>query len=73
MTALDYGLSPPLIVGAELGKVITGAKFQGSTIEIRKDNRYKDGNIKIVKGVVRGNSKTVKITRATPPPNTENK
>lgn len=39
----------------------------GQVIVIRKDNRYKDGNIKKVNGVLRGNSKTVSMERMSIP------
>lgn len=32
-------------------------------ILVKPDNRYKDGNIKKVKGILRGNSKTVSMER----------
>lgn len=32
-------------------------------IEIKTDNRYKNGNVKLVKGKLRGNSKTMEMTR----------
>ncbi len=56
---IRYGLNPPIVVGRELAKVITGAQIGGKPIEIKADNRYKDGNIRIVDGVVRGNKRTV--------------
>lgn len=64
---LKYELNPPLIVGEAMGKIITGGTAMGKVLEIRPDNRYKDGNIKIVDGKIRGNSRTVKVVRATPP------
>lgn len=56
-------LNPPLVVGEELAKVIKANYGAGSVIKIKPDNRYKDGNIKKVKGTFRGNSKTVAITK----------
>lgn len=62
---LKYQLNPPLVVGEALGQVIaiTGGTYNGSPMKIRPDNRYKDGNIRIVNGVIRGNSKTVRVSR----------
>lgn len=55
-----FDLNPPLVASPELAKVV---KVQlgkpGNLLEIKTDNRYKDGNIRIVDGVVRGNAKTV--------------
>ena len=36
-------------------------------VVFKTDNRYKDGNLKRVKGVWRGNAKTTKVTRLEPP------
>lgn len=60
---MKYKLNPPIIIGEELAKVVTGISFNGTALPIKTDNRYKDGNVRIVKGVVRGNSKTVRISR----------
>lgn len=59
-------LNPPLGVSAELGRVIK-VNVGGAPIQIRKDDRYKDGNLQFVDGVLRGNSKTVETVRITPP------
>ena len=58
-----HDLNPPIIVGEALGRVITGGMFQGNVMEIKPDNRYKDGNIQIVNGKIRGNSRTVRVVR----------
>jgi hypothetical protein len=59
-----YDLNPPFIATPEMAKVI---KVQigkpGAVMEMKKDNRYKDGNIKLVKGVVRGNENTISLKR----------
>ena len=58
----DNPLNPPLLVTPELGKVIKAMRVPGAVIDIKHDNRYKDGNVKPVNGVIRGNSNTVTIT-----------
>lgn len=63
---IKFNLNPPFVVGEALGKVIVEGKVQGNVMEIRPDNRYKDGNIQIVDGKIRGNSRTVKVVRAVP-------
>jgi len=58
----------PLVVGHDLGKMIKARLgTPGSVLVMRVDNRYKDGNIKTVKGVLRGNKDTMSIERITPP------
>ncbi len=67
---LDFTTSfsrPPLICTPEMGKVIKARLGKpGAVMEMKIDNRYKDGNIKIVKGVVRGNKYTIMLTYYTP-------
>lgn len=61
-------LNPPMVVGRSFAKVIQ-AKLTNpeQVLEMKVDNRYKDGNIKIVKSVVRGNKNTISIEYAQPP------
>ncbi len=39
----------------------------GQIIIIKKDNRYKDGNVKLVNGKLRGNKKTMAVERLVVP------
>lgn len=64
---VKFALNPPLAVGDDMAKFVTGIKYKGTPLEIRADNRYKDGNIRIVRGVLRGNKRTVKVERLEPP------
>ncbi len=59
-------LNPPVLVSPEFGKVIKATRVPGSVIEIKPDNRYKDGNLKIVGNTIRGNSRTVAVTPLNP-------
>ena len=54
-------LNPPLLATPAMGKIIQARFNPGSVLEMKVDNRYKDGNIKLVKGVVRGNSNTISL------------
>ena len=62
MDYIKHQLNPPLKISPALSKVIK-VTVVGSPLVMRKDNRYKDGNIRIIKGIVRGNEKTVLPTR----------
>ena len=60
--------NPPLLVGEEFAKVISvRLNKPGQVLEYKIDNRYKKGNIKIVKGVVRGNKETLSLKPLFPP------
>lgn len=62
-----YWLNPPLVATPEMAKVI---KVQlgnpGQILEMKVDNRYKKGNIQIVKGVVRGHKDTISLHHIQP-------
>lgn len=55
-------INPPLVATPEMAKVISVRLGKpGQVLEMKTDNRYKDGNIKIVQGVVRGNKNTISL------------
>jgi hypothetical protein len=65
-------LNPPLVATPEMAKVISvQLNKPGQYLEMKADNRYKDGNIRIVKGVVRGNKNTISLNRLEPSSITE--
>jgi hypothetical protein len=56
----------PFIATPTMAKLIKSRLGKpGSVIEMKYDNRFKDGNFKIVKGVVRGNKNTLELKRFT--------
>ena len=59
---LQFKLNPPMVSTPEMAKVISvQLNKPGQVLEMKPDNRYKDGNIQMVKGVVRGNKKTISL------------
>lgn len=63
---LPYVATPQM---AKLLKVKLGTP--GAVLEMKYDNRYKDGNFRIVKGIVRGNKNTLELRRYSPPQEVE--
>lgn len=60
--------NPPLVATPEMAKVISVKLGKpGEYLEMKVDNRYRDGNIRIVKGVVRGNKDTISLKPLFPP------
>lgn len=63
-------MNPPLVASREMAKVIQVKLTKpGQVLEMKVDNRYKDGNVQIVKGIVRGNKNTIALDYASPPNN----
>lgn len=58
---IQNNLNPPLVVSAEWSEEMAEYLKTERTIQIKVDNRYRDGNFRIVNGVLRGNSKTVSM------------
>lgn len=56
---IENNLNPPLIIDAQWSQEMADLLKTERTIQIKVDNRYRDGNFRIVNGVLRGNSKTV--------------
>lgn len=63
---LQIWMNPPLVATPQMAKVISAQLGKpGAVMEMKVDNRYRNGNIKIVKGVVRGNKDTISLKPVT--------
>lgn len=56
---IKLNINPPVLVTAEVGGIIKMLDSPLDVVEFKIDNRYRDGNLKKVNGVYRGNRNTL--------------